>query len=54
VISYPFGKEGITGYIYEPWHIRYVGQSLAQQVAASGETLTEFLPARGMAGCALQ
>lgn len=51
VISYPAGKEAITGYIYEPWHIRYVGTAIAQQVIASGLTLTEFLPARGMAGC---
>ena len=52
VISYPQGKEVVTGYIYEPWHIRYVGAPLAQQVVASGLTLTEYLPAHGMAGCA--
>ncbi|MGH2585549.1 MAG: M15 family metallopeptidase, partial [Dehalococcoidia bacterium] len=44
VVSYPRGKEPITGYIYEPWHIRYVGLPLAEEVAASGLTLTEFLP----------
>ncbi len=51
VISYPKEKEAITGYIYEPWHIRYVGLPLAEQIAASGQTLTEYLPAHGMAGC---
>lgn len=25
VISYPEGKQNITGYKYEPWHIRYIG-----------------------------
>lgn len=25
VMSYPEGKEAITGYVYEPWHFRYVG-----------------------------
>lgn len=25
IIRYPKGKEEITGYNYEPWHIRYVG-----------------------------
>jgi D-alanyl-D-alanine carboxypeptidase len=51
VISYPAGKEAITGYIYEPWHIRYVGPEIARRVVESGQTLTEFLPANGMAGC---
>jgi D-alanyl-D-alanine carboxypeptidase len=51
VISYPLGKENITGYIYEPWHIRYVGIPLARQIVASGQTLTEFLPAHHMDGC---
>lgn len=53
VISYPADKERITGYIYEPWHIRWVGTQLAGQIAASGLTLTEFLPSRGMAGCSI-
>lgn len=51
VVSYPAGKQPITGYTYEPWHIRYVGIELAQQVSASGKTLTEYLPTRGMQGC---
>lgn len=30
IIRYPKGKEHITGYMYEPWHIRYVGNELAE------------------------
>jgi len=51
VISYPLGKEEITGYAYEPWHIRYVGPQIAERVAGSGQTLTEYLTANNMAGC---
>lgn len=43
VISYPAGTEHITGYAYEPWHVRYVGRDVAAQVEASGVTLHEFL-----------
>lgn len=50
VISYPEGKEAITGYSYEPWHIRYVGTPLAERIAASGLTLTEYLPKHNLAG----
>ncbi|HHU20460.1 MAG TPA: M15 family metallopeptidase [Bacilli bacterium] len=30
IVRYPEGKEHITGYGYEPWHLRYVGQELAE------------------------
>lgn len=43
IISYPEGKEDITGYAYEPWHVRYVGKEVAADVHASGLTLREFL-----------
>ena len=43
IISYPAGKEHITGYAYEPWHLRYVGKEVAAEVHASGLTLREFL-----------
>jgi len=26
ILRYPKGKEEITGYIYEPWHLRYIGE----------------------------
>lgn len=43
VMSYPEGKESITGYAYEPWHYRYIGVENARQVRDSGFTLTEWL-----------
>jgi D-alanyl-D-alanine carboxypeptidase len=42
IIRYPKGKEAITGYAYEPWHIRYVGKEIAQEIAAKGITLEEY------------
>ena len=33
----------ITGYIYEPWHIRYLGVDVARKVKNSGLTLEEYL-----------
>ena len=29
ILRYPEGKEDLTGYSYEPWHIRYVGNAAA-------------------------
>ena len=43
IVSYPDGKEAITGYAYEPWHVRYVGKAVAQQVKDSGLTLHQYL-----------
>ena len=38
------GKEKITGYSYEPWHIRYVGSvEVAQEITDSGLVLEEYL-----------
>lgn len=42
IIRYPKGKESVTGYQYEPWHIRYVGTELAKELAAKGLTLDEY------------
>lgn len=42
IIRYPEDKEHITGYMYEPWHIRYVGEELAVAVTASGLCLEEY------------
>lgn len=47
IIRYPEGKTDITGYIYEPWHIRYLGKSTAKLVHDSGLTLEEFLGVEG-------
>ena len=43
IIRYPKGSESITGYIYEPWHIRYLGEEKAESVYNSGLTLEEYL-----------
>ena len=43
IIRYPKGKEHITGYIYEPWHIRYLGVDTATAVYNSGLSLEEYL-----------
>ena len=42
IIRYPEGKEEITGYAYESWHIRYVGTELAQKLTSEGITLEEY------------
>ena len=44
IIRFPAGKEAITGYMYEPWHIRYVGREVAEEIMAEpGLTLEEYL-----------
>lgn len=43
IIRYPEGKEDITGYGYEPWHIRYVGVEVATEIMEKGLTLEEYL-----------
>ena len=43
IIRYPKDKEAITGYMYEPWHLRYLGKDLAKEVYDSGLTLDEFM-----------
>lgn len=42
ILRYPKGKENITGFPYEPWHIRYVGIPLAYYLTMSGMTLEEY------------
>ncbi|MDO4282927.1 MAG: D-alanyl-D-alanine carboxypeptidase family protein [Clostridia bacterium] len=43
IIRYPKNKEAITGYKYEPWHVRYLGNPLATDVYNSGLCLEEYL-----------
>lgn len=43
ILRYPKGKEDITGYDYEPWHLRYVGVDVAREVMDNGLTLEEYL-----------
>ena len=43
ILRYPKGKEGITGYTYEPWHYRYVGKEVASYIMKNNLTLEEYL-----------
>lgn len=43
ILRYPKGKEEITGYGYEPWHLRYVGTDAARKIMSMGITLEEYL-----------
>ena len=43
ILRYPKGKQDITGIIWEPWHYRYVGRDLAQEITESGLCLEEYL-----------
>ncbi len=40
ILRYPKGKESITGYQYESWHLRYVGKELAEKLYNNGEWIT--------------
>ncbi len=43
VIRFPKGKEQYTGYTYEPWHLRYVGERIAKEIHnAGGISLEEY------------
>lgn len=43
IIRYPQGKANVTGYVYEPWHIRYVGVELSTEMHNTGiATMEEF------------
>lgn len=41
ILRYPPDKEHITGYKYEPWHIRYVGDDIAMNIG--NLTLEEYI-----------
>lgn len=43
ILRFPQGKEDITGYQYEPWHLRYVGLTAAKEIHEEGLTLEEYL-----------
>ncbi len=43
IVRYPKNKEKITGFKYEPWHIRYLGKENAKAVYDSGLCLEEYL-----------
>ena len=43
IISYPTGREEDTGFVYEPWHLRYVGAEVATIIFENGWILEEFI-----------
>lgn len=45
IIRYPKGKEEITGYQYEPWHIRFVGTEISTEINQTGQSLEEYFDA---------
>jgi D-alanyl-D-alanine carboxypeptidase len=47
IIRYEQGKDALTGYTFEPWHIRYVGQALAEELRSTNQTMEQLfgLPA---------
>jgi D-alanyl-D-alanine carboxypeptidase len=47
IIRFPKGAEAQTGYEYEPWHLRYVGVSLAQKIKKSGLCYEAYLKKYG-------
>ena len=52
-LSYPEGKQRLTGYRPEPWHVRFVGHDLAKELRTNGWSLEELFrthPERGESG----
>ena len=45
ILRYPNEKTDKTGIIYEPWHYRYVGKELAQELHGTDLCLEEYLEA---------
>ncbi len=44
ILSYPKGKEDITGYMYEPWHYRFVGSpEVAGEIKRRDITLEQYV-----------
>lgn len=43
IIRYPKGKEDITKYEYEPWHLRYVGKEAAKAMHDHDLTFEEYM-----------
>ncbi len=47
ILRYPEGREETTGVPYEPWHYRYVGVEIAQEIRANGWTLEDYCERNG-------
>jgi D-alanyl-D-alanine carboxypeptidase len=42
IIRYQKSQQNLTGYEYEPWHVRYVGKALSEQIHETNQTLEQF------------
>ncbi|WP_414052023.1 M15 family metallopeptidase [Macrococcus animalis] len=47
IIRYLKGKENVTGFMYEPWHIRYIGRTHAARIKYNKVTLEEYFGIQG-------
>jgi len=43
IVRYPEGKETVTGYEYEAWHLRYVGLPASKKMVEKHQALEEYL-----------
>lgn len=43
IVRYPQEYEDVTGYMYEPWHVRYVGKELAREIYESGVPMEIYM-----------
>ncbi|MGL4774587.1 MAG: M15 family metallopeptidase, partial [Clostridium sp.] len=44
ILRYTKGDESRTGYVYEPWHFRYVGEDIAKLVYENNLILEDLFP----------
>lgn len=47
IIRYPQGMTGVTGYAFEPWHLRYLGSYIGAFQASGAPTLEQFYGVEG-------
>lgn len=47
IIRYPAGYTDVTGYAYEPWHLRYLGSYIGAFQASGAPTLEQFYGVEG-------
>ena len=51
IVRYQKGNEAITGYAFEPWHVRYVGKEYAKAIFDLGEPMELYVSANRLAVC---
>ena len=43
ILRYPADKTDLTGYSFEPWHVRYVGKTAAEEITEQGIVFEEYI-----------